>query len=105
MALEEASRIPRPLYCASQHEAQVPKMPHLKPLFVNQQGPCNAPLSQHHLGLGDERDELAILGLQPRLPDLGPPSPVHRRRRRNYGAALLGAANEIGLALDRGSAL
>ena len=36
---------------------------------------------EHHLRLGHERHQLALLGLQPRLPDLGTPAPMHRASR------------------------
>ena len=63
-----------------------------------------APL-QHHLRLGHHRDQLAVLGLEPGLPDLGAPSAMHRRRGRDQCRPLFGAADEIGLALDGGGAL
>jgi len=59
---------------------------------------------QHHLRLGDHRHQLAILGFQPRLPYLGATVTVQRRRDSDQDSSLPGAADEIGLAFDRGGA-
>ena len=62
-------------------------------------------LSKNHLGLGNDRDELSLLGFHARLPDLRAPPPMDGCRRGNDGSSLFGATNEIGLALDGGRAL
>ena len=60
---------------------------------------------QRHLRLRHQRDQLAVLGFDPGLPDLRPPAAVNKRRAADEDRADRGAGEEVRLALERRRAL
>src|SRR5216684_1499266 len=72
-------RIVIPLYLLFEHDLFGKPVPTF-PDHALRRGRASSALLQHHLRLRDDGHELALLGLQPRLPDLGAPAAMHRGR-------------------------